>query len=69
MLLAKSMKRDWSKIAKEFNSFKSRKACLSRFKVLEKQLSRFGSLEQVCVATNYVDPWGTDADALKLPLI
>lgn len=50
--LAKTMNRNWQKISEEFTSFKNRKGCLTRYKILNRRLKdeRFnGSLEAVSV--------------------
>lgn len=48
--LAKTMNRNWQKISEEFTSFKNRKGCLTRYKILMNRLKdeRFNnSLEAV----------------------
>ncbi len=48
--LAKTMNRNWQKISEEFTSFKNRKGCLTRYKILMRRLKdpRFNnSLEAV----------------------
>jgi predicted PurR-regulated permease PerM len=37
--LAKTMKRNWQKISEQFTSFKNRKGCLTRYKILQKNLA------------------------------
>ena len=48
---AQSGKRDWQKIAEQFSSFKNRKGCLTRHKILVSKIGegvgKFRSVEEV----------------------
>jgi len=46
LVLAKTMNRNWRKIADSFNSFKNRKGCLTRWKILQRRLKTCKGVEE-----------------------
>ncbi len=50
--LAEKMNKNWQQISEHFHSFKNRKGCLTRFKILKRNLGldKNKTLEEVCMA-------------------
>ena len=55
---AQAAKKDWQEISKQFSSFKNRKGCLTRYKILKRRIfsekSRYEDLAQVSTNIKFV---------------